>query len=759
MYKRTIKDFLLTAADKADIPCRTPASLYSVFLDNGYIRDPFFGENMKRVKEGVPESCTFRTAINISEAEASYKHIYLKVGGVDLVGEIRFNDKTYAKADNSDRVYIFEITDRVKVGENELAFIGEAPIGEKRPTDLFGNTSLEYEAAPYVPDMGIYLPVQLMATNSAIITEVRVSQSHEEEKVTLMVDVDTIGSDEDVRAIATLTSPTGELYYGGVSMGHGIITVRKPHLWWPAGLGSPDLYRLTVTLYHMGEATDSYEKKIGLRHISISRDENGVPAVVVNGIKIFSKGATYIPENPIYPYIRRENTERLVKSAIRSNMNTLRVFSERNAPPDHLLELCDKHGLLVWHDIPVHYIAAPAARAYAAGITAAIRDRIARVCMHASLALIYFSVTELQGSDQALSEDSVREFREESARIIRPVVQHYGSGATFIVNREELEYYDERYLSEREIGESVATLPSLPMPASIEAFTGDRQTNLLSPELEYHTSIPGALMNMFLEMIEKFKLPKGTAQLAYASQLSAAFCLSDIIKRLRRDENSSMSAVCRQFNDAWPAVSPSFIDWYGREKAESFLAGRFYAPLTVSCERAVDKLLLYVTNEYRKDFIGKLTLAIYDNLGDCRFETTQDASVPMLTSLLIIEEDISKFDGERDLFITYHLDDHTGVVAEGVNPIALPKKYLFSAEPIKYEISGFGKSYSLKLTSSGLAKGVFVSFVGIDVELEDNFIDMTGLVPVKLGFTTSEVTTSEDLMKRIEIRTLADLGK
>ena len=74
--------------------------------------------------------------------------------------------------------------------------------------------------------------------------------------------------------------------------------IDNPQLWWPAGYGEQPLYMVKVTLIVNGKEEDCWEKKIGLRTMTVSREkvQNGEEFChMVNGVKVFAMGADYIP--------------------------------------------------------------------------------------------------------------------------------------------------------------------------------------------------------------------------------------------------------------------------------------------------------------------------------------------------------------------------------------------------------------------------------------------------------------------------------
>ena len=71
----------------------------------------------------------------------------------------------------------------------------------------------------------------------------------------------------------------------------------------------------------------------------------------MNGVKIFTKGGNYIPEDAVYPWITRERQAYLLKSCVRANFNCVRVWGGGYYPSDAFYDLCDEYGLIVWQDL------------------------------------------------------------------------------------------------------------------------------------------------------------------------------------------------------------------------------------------------------------------------------------------------------------------------------------------------------------------------------------------------------------------------
>ncbi len=761
MSKTELKKFTMTAGEYKDIPCTAPCTLYSVLLSNGYINDVFYGRNIETAAEGIPASAVFSSTISISQVEANSRHVYLKLSGVYAHAEIFFNDRSYGTVNSPDRISYFDITDMVKVGDNRLDVKCLRALSRKSLIKKNGELSGEFEMAPYIADMGLVGACEMLCTNSALIKGVRVSQKHAEGKVTLGVEVDTLGTTDDVRTMATLVSPTGKIYFGGVVSGKGSITVPDPEYWWPASLGNPLRYKLSVTLYNGDMAADTYQCSIGLRSISVEPNENGIPTVTINGARIFSMGATYVRENSVIPNINKNNTERLIKQAVAANMNTLRVIGEGYTPGEHFYSLCDKYGLLVWQELSVPYVSDNVAGAFAAGITDAVRDTASRLSTHPSVALTYLSVVECSGGDHANGADEVAEFRKVAERILSPVVEHYGAGVPFVADAASLFTRDEKYIFAKNYELEGSAVPALPEVESIRAFAPEDEINLMSPTVEAHCNCESAVRNMLSNMYNCFRFPSGIEELSYVSSLSEAYSAEKSIKSVRMHRDECTSAVCRQLNDGWPAISPAAVDFYGRKKAIMYLASRFFAPVCVFVEPKDKEMRFFVSNETRKEYSGKLFYAIYSSDSSCIKETRLDVSIPPFSSALVAEDDFDKYmsSDPSKYYVIYELFDSRGISHSGVVLFTPPKRHDFRDPEISAEIIGSGKSFDVKLTAKRLAQGVKISFRGIDVQYSDNYIDITGNAPAKIHIETSETVLVKDLVSRLVINTSYSIGR
>ncbi len=324
-----------------------------------------------------------------------------------------------------------------------------------------------------LPDAGLFREVSVDAYKTARIAQVYLGQRHEvtgksvhgnivsSVRLTADVEIEWMpgASSEKVKAVLLLTSPDGSTTLSGQSaltdaftdsapslnltgLGCGLrsnhisvsMTVENPQLWWPNGYGDQALYQAKVLLVpeteDAGEPLDSWQKKIGLRTMTVNTDamadevfdshminqeddlddgnnmilahgekriivtdrkEKKIPgrnfAYEVNGLQIFAMGADYIPEDNILTRQNRRRTDMLLASAQESHYNCLRVWGGGYFLDDFFYDVCDERGLIVWQDFMFACASYELEDVFEANICAEIRQNIRRLRSHPCIGL------------------------------------------------------------------------------------------------------------------------------------------------------------------------------------------------------------------------------------------------------------------------------------------------------------------------------------------------------------------------------------
>jgi hypothetical protein len=192
-----------------------------------------------------------------------------------------------------------------------------------------------------------------------------------------------------------------------------------------------------------------------------------------------------------------------------------------------------------------------------------------------------------------------------------------------------------------------------------------------------------------------------------------------------------------------------------------YLASSFYAPTVVIPSVKGATMTFEVSNEARKAYTGKLIYILCSSSGETLREGHTEISVDAFSNATVAEEDFSRFitSGLGDYYVSYELSDEKGVCSSGIALFVTPKRYAFSNPTIRYEITGSGKRFAIKLMASSLAIGVKIGFDGIDAKFTKNYVDVTANTPVMIGFDTAVTTTVQELQSRIVVNTVWSIGR
>lgn len=136
-------------------------------------------------------------------------------------------------------------------------------------------------------------------------------------------------------------------------------SLSKPSLWWPNGMGDPNLYRVKLELLREGQATDTLEFDCGVRTIKTvptpgprTADRWGNWQFIVNGRPLFIKGMNWMPADILLD-LPRERYRWLLGAAQAAGIQLLRVWGGGLLETEEFYEACNELGLMVWQDFPI----------------------------------------------------------------------------------------------------------------------------------------------------------------------------------------------------------------------------------------------------------------------------------------------------------------------------------------------------------------------------------------------------------------------
>ena len=393
-------------------PVEVPGSVVSGLYAAGKIEHPYYRENEYATRELFQKDYEFVRRFVADRDLMNEKELTLVCEGLDTLTDIFINDRKVADTDNMHRTYIFPVKEYVKQGENEIRIVFRSvlqyirnytyqenkeihiiPCGAMEGNQLVrkAHSMFGWDWGPQIVDAGIWRDIYLLGTGTAKIEDVRIRQYHEQDG-SVRVKAEITMSEKPAQNIVVTLEECGADKFPAVTavevssnVYEAEITVKNPKLWWPNGYGEQPLYCLTVSA-----GGEQVTKTIGLRTLTVSQeaDEWGNEfAFMVNGVKIFTRGGDYIPEDAVYPWIKKEQIDYLLKCCVRANFNCVRVWGGGYYPSDTFFDLCDQYGLIVWQDLMYACNAYDVTEEFEETVRQETIDNVRRIRHHASLGL------------------------------------------------------------------------------------------------------------------------------------------------------------------------------------------------------------------------------------------------------------------------------------------------------------------------------------------------------------------------------------
>ena len=754
------------------LPARVPGSIYQDLTDGGRLDDPYWMENHFVYR------CVFR------KEEKEYSEAILRFESLDTLTEIHLNGRKLGNTENMHRIYEYEVTD-ILAEENLLEIFFRPALSYIRDCqekvraegcidamDGFAHirkahSMFGWDWGPRIPDGGILRDVTVCYRDAAWIEDVHIRQRHEEGYVILAIQAEMgKGSREDLPLFyeVSVTAPDGAKLRKTGSPRE--IRINNPILWWPNGLGSPNLYEVEIRLFAGDRLLDTWKKRIGLRTITIRREKDAYGesfATEVNGQQVFAMGADYIPQDNIFGRIRKERTRKLLESCVMANFNTIRVWGGGYYPEDYFLDLCDELGLMVWQDFMFACAVYELTDAFEENIRAEFADNIRRMRHHACLAL-WCGNNEMEmfvaGGGWGNTPKQMSDYFKMYEYIIPKMLKEYdpdtfywpaspSSGGGFddpnCYDRGDVHYWDVwhggkpitefrkfyfRYLSE-------FGFQSFPTMKTVESFTLPRDRNIFSYVMEKHQRNNSANGKIMTYMEQEYLYPSDFATLLYASQMLQAEAIKNGVEHLRRHRGRCMGAVYWQLNDIWPGASWSSIDYYSRWKALHYYAKRFFAPVLLSCEEESRMTQERNINAEKPDFRKSVRF----NISNETFEekhmevswTVRDAdggelcgeniilTIPPFSSEWTRKWELPDLDASRE-YVSYSLRENGAAVSQGSVLFTMPKYFEFMDPGLTVSSDGD----TITVQAECYAKGVEIRNENEDLILSDNYFDMDG---------------------------------
>ena len=801
------------------VDMQIPGTVLSGLLAAGKIKDPFYRTNEDATRALFWKDYVFTRTFDVDEELLAQQHIVLVCEGLDTLAEISINGTFLAKTDNMHRTWKFQAKKLLHPGKNEIQIVFRSvlrfiedypyeahkkinyiPCGSMKGNQLLrkAHSMFGWDWGPQTIDAGIFRDIYLQGYSHARIEDIRIHQQHAKNvsvqtSITLSesvpgqklcVELSEDGADKPLQTKLCKTNADGVAAVDFV--------IENPKLWWPNDYGDQPLYIVRTTLLDEdGTSLESITRRIGLRTLTISqeKDEWGNEfAFCVNGVKIFTRGGNYIPDDCLYTRITEKKLDYILESCRRAHFNCVRVWGGGYYPSDAFYDLCDEKGLIVWQDLMYACNVYDVTDAFAENCRQETYDNVRRLRHHASLGLwcgnneiesAWDHWGDFQKETPYLRADYIRLFEE-----VLPKAVQEADGETFYwhsspssggcfdnpddANRGDTHYWDVwhgqkpftdyrkyffRFCSE-------FGFQSFPCAKTVNSFTLEDDRNIFSRVMESHQKNDAANGKMLYYLSENLRYPKDLTHLLYASQVLQGMAIKYGVDHWRRNRGRCMGTLYWQINDDWPAPSWSSIDYFGRWKALHYMAQKFYAPHAVSMTLEDHRCHVYFSNESFETTEYSLTLSIRDLSGNVLETYETKGNSPAFSAIETAVVDICSWEDQKDdVFLEAVIHTKDQKVLKDVETL-VPYKYLNLKNPvISTETEETNDAFILHISSDCFAPFVALDFDDADVIFSDNFFHLTDktvqdIIVKKEDILQGHFENAEDFRKRLQILSL-----
>ncbi len=697
-----------------------PTTVVAALVQDKTLPDPFFAMNLRQFP-GV----TYPIGGNFSNlamppdspyavswwyrkqfaAPASYagKTVWLDFKGINYRANVWLNGKQIANSNDiagAWRTYEFNVTAALKPGrENVLAVQVFVPT----ENDL-AITFVDWNPAPPDKNMGLWREVYLTTSGPValryptvvsklnlpadspaqltVTAQVKNAASHSV-KGKLKGQIERVAFQQDVELAP---NETKDVTFTPDQFPQLIFS--NPHLWWPAQMGKPNLYPLTMTFEVNGAVSDRSQTQFGIRQVTSELNATGGRAFHINGKNILIRGGGWTPDMML-----RENSQRLqdeFRYVRDMGLNTVRL--EGKLETQEFFDLADRQGILVmagwcccdfWERWPRWK---PQDFEIA---QQSLRDQIYRLRSHPSM------VMWLNGSDNPPPPDVEQMYLDIEKQLLwpNPVVSSATGKATTVTGNSGVKmtgpyeyiapsYWEQDTLQEQPtrkqcnpggcggaygFNTETSMGPAVPPIESIRAMVGNDMVGNKNDHLwpiddvwNYHAG-GGEFktIQVFSDALaNRYGKSDNAEDFAFKSQLQTYEGVRAMYEAYSRNKYQSTGVIQWMLNNAWPSMIWHLYDYYLRPGGGYFGAKRALEALH-PVYGYDDHSIWLVSSQYENAWNLKLATKIYNLDMTEKFSREDSVDAPADSTAKIFT--LPEVDGLSPVyFVALRLTNSTG---------------------------------------------------------------------------------------------------
>ena len=719
------------------LPITVPGTVRKALLDAGEIPDPYYGyDNEKSLWVEAKEWWFFRTFALDSTLRG--RHIDLAFEGASFQGEAYVNGSRVGDLKGMLNPRAFDVSTVLNYGgRNEIAVRLEATPDARitlmahgltwdTPRDqLYSIAQCMYgwDWGPHGVPIGLWKPVCLRVSGSLRVQHPYVRTrivSPAEAVCSVEVEVEnmTDGPAEGTLSCAITEESTGNsagdvrrpirLASREIRRVSYDVRVDHPKLWWPNGMGNQDLYVLRAAVMSGEELSETVTATFGIRELKLVENEN-VAAYLrtfktetdnqyhlgkvaasypwtfqVNGRKMYAIGANWIPVDQLLR-LDRDRYDRLLSLARDAHFNLLRVWGGGLYETDDFYDLCNRYGILCWQEFLSNR---SFSRIDRENFLEGAGSAVYRLRNNPSLTF-WCGGNEFDPDDTG-SKDVIDALGDLLAKLDPSREFHRASPYKGDDHAWGVWHNQEPYTNYRVVRpfRSEAGVNAYPVPENYARFTPKAyQWPLDTVFTEYHGEYNTRFLHLkkLMRYADEFGPSTSTDDVIRKSDLYQALGNSFDLEYCRSHKYQNSGLLIWQYNDIWPCISWSMVDWYGTPKPSYYFQKRAARPVHIAADyeryiwKAGEKFRadVYLLNDTPSPVDGaSYTARLFDMESNVIAAATgkADAGADASAKIGRIEYVLPKAMAGKSFFVSVELTGSDGKeISDAIYPIAVSK--------------------------------------------------------------------------------------
>lgn len=396
------------------------------------------------------------------------------------------------------------------------------------------------------------------------------------------------------------------------------MTVELPdaRLWWSAGIGDQPIYKAVVRLSATDRLGNHYDAQqtctFGVRTLTIDRRKDDLGesfTPLLNGHPIYCRGANWLPVNMLPSRIKTRDYSELIGMVLGAGMNCLRVWGGGTYEHDEFYDVCDRAGILVWQDFMFACAAYPVYREFLDEVEAEAIYQVTRLRNHPCLMLwcgnnenewLHQTGNLKKGNEQRVIGETIW------SHVLQEIVEDYDPSRVYHQSspfgRNRSDFNDmatgdrhswdvwadwqpsDSYLLDNGRFITEFGVQSLPQMATLDQFAPGDYGELTNPTLAHHQRMEDGMERLVRYTVAHYALPQDVTGWVRTSQELQTLLVGRAVEHWRKRRALTAGSLIWHFNEPYPGITWSLLDYYRRPKHALLAAKRFFSPVLLSLE-------------------------------------------------------------------------------------------------------------------------------------------------------------------------------